>query len=215
MAHLSNDPGLLQAFENNLDVHKATAAEIFNIPFEKVTTEQRRSAKAINFGLIYGMSSFGLAQQLGTTRQLAQAYMDCYFSRYPGVKAYMENTRLIAKEKGYVETICGRRLYLPEINARQINRQRAAERAAINAPLQGTAADIIKIAMISISKALAEQQWDASMIMQVHDELVFEVAKDHCNNVAQLINHYMANAVSLKVPLIVDIGIGNNWDEAH
>lgn len=215
MAHLSNDPGLLTAFANELDVHKATAAEIFGVPFEQVTQEQRRSAKAINFGLIYGMSSFGLAQQIGTTRQNAQNYIDVYFARYPGVKAYMENTRKLAHQQGYVETIFGRRLYLPEINSRQQMRQRAAERAAINAPLQGTAADIIKIAMINLHQQLLTQQLNAHIIMQVHDELVFEAAIEELEAATALIRKTMAAATVLAVPLVVDVGIGNNWEEAH
>lgn len=215
MAHLSQDPSLLNAFANDLDIHKATAAEIFSIDLDEVTSEQRRSAKAINFGLIYGMSAFGLAQQLGISRYDAQNYMDIYFKRYPGVAAYMENTRKLAKQQGYVETISGRRLYLPEINARQQARQRAAERAAINAPLQGTAADIIKLAMISIFKALQQQQIKAHMIMQVHDELVFEVAENELAKATQLIDKTMAQAAQLAVPLVVDIGVGDNWDEAH
>lgn len=215
MAHLSQDPGLLHAFANDLDVHKATAAEIFNVPFEKVTHEQRRNAKAINFGLIYGMSSFGLAQQIGISRYEAQNYMDIYFTRYPGVKVYMENTRMTAKQQGYVETLFSRRLYLPEINARQQQRQRAAERAAINAPLQGTAADIIKLAMINIFQEPRYQKLNAHMVMQVHDELVFEVAEDEVDKTVQLIKQMMSAAATLMVPLIVDVGIGNNWDEAH
>ena len=214
MSHISSDPGLLKAFELNLDVHQATAAEVLDVALENVTPDQRRSAKAINFGLIYGMSSFGLAKQLGVDRHAAQEYIDRYFKRYPNVKLYMENTRTQAHAKGFVETLSGRRLYLPEINSSQIMRQKAAERAAINAPLQGTAADIIKRAMINIDKWLREENIDAKMIMQVHDELVFEVREADTAEFMELIRKHMMDAAQLKIPLLVSVGSGNNWDEA-
>jgi DNA polymerase-1 len=214
MAHISKDPALLYAFEKNLDVHQATAAEVLGIPLEKVTAEQRRSAKAINFGLIYGMSAFGLARQLGIDRHAAQEYIDRYFARYPGVKNYMENTRLTAHSKGYVETLSGRRLYLPDINSSQFMRQKAAERAAINAPLQGTAADIIKLAMINIHAWLTREKISAKMIMQVHDELVFEVNEDEVTAFMEVICQQMMHAAKLNVPLLVSVGVGDNWDAA-
>lgn len=215
MAHIAQDRGLLNAFSKGWDIHAATAAEILGMPIEKISSEQRRSAKAINFGLIYGMSAFGLAKQLGIERNAAQDYMDRYFARYPDVKRYMELTRQQAHKQGYVETLSGRRLNLPEINTRNLQRQKAAERAAINAPLQGTAADIIKTAMISLDQALKESKLKASMIMQVHDELVFEVAESDLTPAIELIKKHMSGAVKLSVPLVVDVGIGNNWDEAH
>lgn len=214
MAHISEDPALLSAFAQNLDIHKATAAEVWETPLDKVTPEMRRNAKAINFGLIYGMSAFGLTRQLGIDRKAAQEYIDRYFLRYPNVKAYMENTRIHAKEKGYVETLWGRRLYLPEINAKQIPRQKAAERTAINAPLQGSAADIIKMAMIRIDQWLRTSGLQASMIMQVHDELVFEAADADVAAVKQGIIDHMTHIVKLKVPLLVSVGVGDNWDSA-
>jgi DNA polymerase-1 len=215
MAHLSDDPGLLEAFNQNLDVHRATAAEVFDTPLDKVTDEQRRSAKAINFGLIYGMSAFGLAKQLGLGRNDAQQYIDRYFERYPGVKTYMDNTRQVAAEQGYVETLFGRRLYLPEINSRNGMRRQAAERAAINAPMQGTAADIIKRAMVMTDEGLKGKDFDARMIMQVHDELVLEVKKQDVEKVTPWLSTTMSAAASLSVPLIVDVGEGENWDQAH
>ncbi|MDF2866716.1 MAG: polymerase [Gammaproteobacteria bacterium] len=215
MAHLSQDQGLLTAFAQNLDIHSATAAEIFNIPLEQVSALQRRSAKAINFGLIYGMSAFGLAKQLGIGRNEAQFYIDRYFARYPGVKQYMEDTRAKAKEIGYVETLFGRRLYVPDINARNLQRQRAAERIAINAPMQGTAADIIKLAMIRTATRIIKPAIDGRMIMQVHDELVFEIAESDLDKAIVMIKQCMMEAAQLRVPLIVDVGIGDNWDEAH
>lgn len=215
MAHLSDDNSLLEAFANGLDVHKATAAEVFGVTIDEVTSDQRRSAKAINFGLIYGMSAFGLAKQLGIGRADAQQYVQRYFERYPGVQDYMERTRKQAHELGYVETIHGRRLYLPDINAGNKMRQQAAERTAINAPMQGTAADIIKKAMISVDSWLQESQHDARMIMQVHDELVLEVKEALVEQVVAELKARMAAAATLSVPLIVDVGIGNNWDEAH
>lgn len=215
MAHLSADEGLLKAFTEGQDVHRATAAEVFGVAPEQVTTDLRRSAKAINFGLIYGMSSFGLAQQLGLSRSQAQSYIDLYFARYPGVKNYMDCIREQAREQGYVETLFGRRLYLPEINSRNAARRQYAERTAINAPMQGTAADIIKRAMIAADRWLYRDKPDAKMVMQVHDELVFEIAEDQLDDCAAKIRSIMCAAADLDVPLIVDIGIGNNWDEAH
>ncbi len=215
MAHLSGDTGLLNAFANGVDIHSATAAEVFAVTLENVTTDLRRSAKAINFGLIYGMSAFGLAQQLGITRKQAQSYIDLYFDRYPGVKQYMDTIRELAKQQGYVETLFGRRLYLPEINSRHAARRQYAERTAINAPMQGTAADIIKIAMINTHQWLQQNHSSNKMIMQVHDELVFEVAESQIEMFSDAINEIMTSAAQLDVPLIVDIGVGNNWDEAH
>ena len=215
MAHLSDDAGLLSAFEKGLDVHRATAAEVFGVGLEGVTPEMRRSAKAINFGLIYGMSAFGLAKQLHVGRNEAQQYIDRYFERYPGVQRYMNNIRALAHEQGYVETIFGRRLYLPEINAKNKNLQMAAERTAINAPMQGTAADIIKTAMIKVQEWLDETQLDAQIIMQVHDELVLEVAESKLEQVRAGLIERMSGAATLKVPLLVEAGVGDNWDEAH
>jgi DNA polymerase-1 len=217
MAHISGDEGLLRAFAEDLDVHQATAAEVFGVPLTKVTADQRRSAKAINFGLIYGMSAFGLARQLGIGRDEAQRYVDLYFDRYPGVKAYMDRTRTEARERGYVETVFGRRLYLPDINARQQSRRQYAERSAINAPMQGTAADIVKRAMIDVDHWLAGDGRDtgARILMQVHDELVLEVPVDSLARVKDRVVTLMAGAAQLKVPLKVDAGTGANWDEAH
>jgi DNA polymerase-1 len=215
MAHMSGDEGLLRAFREGLDVHRATAAEVFDCPLEEVSDEQRRKAKAINFGLIYGMSAFGLARQLHLGRHEAQEYIDLYFERYPGVQTYMENTRALAHEQGYVETLFGRRLYLPEINARNKMRQQAAERTAINAPMQGTAADIIKRAMIRVDDWLQDGGADARMIMQVHDELVLEVAEGEAEAVSDRVCELMAGAAKLDVELLVEAGIGDNWDEAH
>lgn len=215
MAHLSGDKGLMRAFNEDLDVHRATAAEVFATEVDKVSNEQRRSAKAINFGLIYGMSAFGLAKQIGVGRKDAQEYIDRYFDRYPGVKVYMEDTRALAAKKGYVETVFGRRLYLPEINARNRIRQQAAERTAINAPMQGTAADIIKRAMINVSQWLKSDQIDAKIIMQVHDELVLEVKNEFVDELIARLVDLMSEAVSLSVPLVVDAGYGSNWDQAH
>jgi len=216
MAHLSADQGLLNAFNQGLDVHRATAAEVFDVALDEVSDEQRRRAKAINFGLIYGMSAFGLAKQLGVGRNDAQQYIDLYFDRYPGVKEYMDRIRLDAAEKGYVETLMGRRLYLPEINASNGMRRQAAERTAINAPMQGTAADIIKTAMIVVNQWLSENSdVDAKIIMQVHDELVLEVRSELIDEVSKTLSDIMSNAVELSIPLVVDVGIGDNWDEAH
>ena len=215
MAHLSADKSLLNAFKEGQDIHRATAAEVFDVALDDVETEQRRAAKAINFGLIYGMSAFGLAKQLNVTRYQAQDYIDLYFERYPGVKDYMDNTREQAHETGYVETLFGRRLYLPEINSRNGMRRQYAERTAINAPMQGTAADIIKRAMINVYNSLQNSEISALIIMQVHDELVFEVAKDHVDDLSTLLHKEMESAADLNVPLLVDIGVGINWDEAH
>jgi len=215
MAHLSGDEGLLKAFTEGLDVHKATAAEVFGVSVDAISTEQRRSAKAINFGLIYGMSAFGLAKQLRVGRYEAQDYIDTYFERYPGVKSYMDSTRIEAADVGYVETLKGRRLYLPEIKSSNGMRRAAAERTAINAPMQGTAADIIKLAMIDVELWLAESGLDARVIMQVHDELVLEVAESDVEAVAEGLCAKMEGAMSLDVPLLVEVGIGDNWDEAH
>lgn len=215
MAHLSKDKGLLEAFSNNEDIHRKTAAEVFAIKPDEVSNEQRRAAKAINFGLIYGMSPFGLAKQLGIRRNEAKEYVDRYFAHYPDVKNYMENTREQAREQGYVETVFGRRLYLPEINARNAARRQYAERTAINAPMQGTAADIIKSAMIKIEAWLNKEHPDVKLIMQVHDELVFEVPEEKVDALEPEIRNIMTHSVELSVPLLVDIGTGNNWDAAH
>ncbi|HET8701977.1 MAG TPA: DNA polymerase I [Nitrococcus sp.] len=215
MAHLSGDEGLLRAFAAGEDIHRATAAEVFGVSLERVTSEQRRAAKAINFGLIYGMSAYGLARQLGIERDAGQHYVERYFERYPGVKAFMERTRREARERGYVETVFGRRLYLPEINASNQQRRQAAERTAINAPMQGSAADIIKRAMIRVDQWLQSEREDVFMVLQVHDELVFEVPAPTVPEVAERIREFMAAAAQLSVPLIVDTGSGDNWDEAH
>lgn len=215
MAHLSADKSLLDAFDKGMDIHKTTAAEVFSVAIEDVTNDQRRAAKAINFGLIYGMSAFGLAKQLGIGRSDAKEYIDLYFNRYPSVKTFMDDTREKAKQDGFVETVYQRRLYLPEINARNAARRQYAERTAINAPMQGTAADIIKLAMINIDNWLQASNIDAKMIMQVHDELVFEVATDKLNEFIREIDSRMSENNKLNVPLVVDIGHGNNWDEAH
>ena len=216
MAHLSGDKGLLDAFAHGKDIHKATASEVFGVPLDEVTTEQRRSAKAINFGLIYGMSAFGLSKQLNIPRNEAQKYMDLYFERYPGVLEYMDSTRESAKEKGYVETVFGRRLYLPDIKASNGARRKGAERAAINAPMQGTAADIIKMAMIKVDDWIRKNASDdVTMMMQVHDELVFEIKEDKVETYVSTITALMESAATLNVPLVVEAGVGENWDEAH
>jgi len=215
MAHLSKDEGLLKAFAAGQDVHRATAAEVFEVALDDVSADQRRSAKAINFGLMYGMSAFGLGKQLGILRGEAQQYIDLYFDRYPGVKAYMDNTRENASKQGFVETVFGRRLYLPEINARNAQRRQYAERSAINAPMQGTAADIIKRAMIDVHRWLGGEDTGGRMIMQVHDELVFEVPEDKVDVFGATVREIMCGAAELSVPLQVDIGTGLNWDEAH
>jgi len=215
MAHLSGDEALLHAFKNDLDIHRATAAEIFNIAPDEVSSEKRRHSKAVNFGLIYGMSAFGLAKQLQIERKQAQLYIDQYFSQYPGVKAYMDNTREQARELGYVETVFGRRLYLPDIKSKNHNMRQYAERTAINAPMQGTAADIIKRAMIAVDKHLGHANSDVNMIMQVHDELVFEVAAEQVDDFAQQFTQIMQEVADLSVPLVVDSGSGENWALAH
>lgn len=215
MAHLAQDEGLLDAFRQGLDVHRATAAEVFGVSLEEVTADQRRSAKAINFGLIYGMSAFGLAKQIGVDRKQSQDYIDRYFARYPGVLRYMENTRAQAADKGYVETLFGRRLYLPEIHSKNQAMRKGAERTAINAPMQGTAADIIKRAMIEVDAWLQDSGLDARVVMQVHDELVLEVREDLIDQVSTGLQQRMSAAASLDVPLLVETGVGNNWDEAH
>ena len=215
MAHLAQDPGLRDAFRNDRDVHKATASEVFGVELEDVTTDQRRSAKAINFGLIYGMSAHGLAKQIGCDRGQAQLYMDRYFARYPGVLDYMERTRQQASEQGYVETLFGRRLYLPDIKAKNAAIRKGAERTAINAPMQGSAADIIKRAMIKVDEWLAESGLDARVIMQVHDELVLEVHEDQVDALRDGLLPLMSAGAALDVPLIVEAGVGDNWDQAH
>src|SRR5882762_8915571 len=215
MAHLSGDASLLQAFAEDRDVHQATAAEVFSTPLGEVSADQRRSAKAINFGLMYGMSAFGLARQLGIGRGDAQKYMDLYFERYPGVKRYMEETRRQARETGFVETVFGRRLYLPEIQSRNQALRQYAERSAINAPMQGTAADIIKRAMIEVDAWLQSSRMPAELIMQVHDELILEVADEAVEAIVEPLRAHMARAATLAVPLKVDVGVGRNWDEAH
>jgi DNA polymerase-1 len=215
MAHLSGDKGLKKAFAADQDIHRATAAEVFETDFDAVTDDQRRSAKAVNFGLMYGMSAFGLAKQLGVARGEAQEYIDLYFDRYPGVRAFMDGIREKAKEQGYVETVYGRRLYLPEINARNAQRRQYAERTAINAPMQGSAADVIKRAMIILHDWLLSSNARARMIMQVHDELVLEVHEDAVEAVRHKVIEVMENADHLSVPIRVAVGIGKNWDEAH
>ena len=220
MAHLSGDPGLTKAFHENVDVHQATASEVFDVAYDDVDKDHRRAAKAINFGLMYGMSAFGLSRQLKIGRSEAQAYMDTYFMRYPGVQQFMEDTRVRARDQGYVETLFGRRLYLPDINASNMQRRQGAERAAINAPMQGTAADIIKRAMISVDAWLQSEQTsgqdpDAWLVMQVHDELVFEVRKDKLDWLKTAVEEHMSGAADLKVPLVVDSGHGPDWETAH
>ena len=215
MAHLSGDPALLRAFADGRDVHQATAAEVFGVPLDQVSSDQRRSAKAINFGLIYGMSAFGLAKQLGIDRGSAARYVELYFERYPGVKRFMDTTREQAKTRGYVETVRGRRLYLPQIRSRDRQLQQYAERSAINAPMQGTAADIIKQAMLDVEAALTASALPARLIMQVHDELVIEVHADALEAVQALVREAMVGAGTLAVPLQVQIGHGANWDQAH
>jgi DNA polymerase-1 len=215
MAHISGDASLLKAFAAGEDIHRATAAEVFETGLAEVSSDQRRAAKAINFGLIYGMSAFGLAKQLGISREKAQLYVDLYFLRYPGVKAYMDRTRDLARQQGYVETLFGRRLYIPDINARNAQRRQYAERTAINAPMQGTAADIIKKAMITVDGWIQREMPPVSMIMQVHDELVFEVREDYAEAASARIRGLMEQAAQLDVPLVVEVGVGENWDQAH
>jgi DNA polymerase-1 len=215
IAHLSEDKGLLKAFADGLDIHRATASEVFATPFDQVTSDQRRSAKAINFGLLYGMSAFGLAKQLDIGRGEAQTYLETYFQRYPGVKTYLDETRELAGQQGYVETLYRRRVYLPNIHAKQAMLRQAAERAAINAPMQGTAADLIKLAMIAVQDWIDNNQAPATMIMQVHDELVFEIKKEAVEEASKHITQAMSGIAQLKVPLVVDIGVGDNWEQAH
>jgi DNA polymerase-1 len=215
MAHISQDEGLLRAFAAGEDIHRATAAEVFGIPLGQVDQEQRRYAKVINFGLIYGMSEFGLATQLGIERSAARAYMERYFARYPGVERYMQLTREKAKQMGYVETVLGRRLWLPEINNANGNRRQGAERAAINAPMQGTAADIIKLAMIAVQNWLQQDKLRSKLIMQVHDELVLEVPDDEIALMKNALPGYMSQVLQLDVPLLIEVGAGNNWEQAH
>jgi DNA polymerase-1 len=215
MAHLSGDAGLKSAFASGEDVHRATAAEVFGVALDEVTADQRRNAKAINVGLIYGMSAFGLGRQLGIGRNDAQAYVDLYFSRYPGVKAYMDETRERAHDTGFVETVFGRRLYLPEINSRNVQRRQYAERTAINAPMQGTAADIIKRAMITVDDWIQRERPGARLVMQVHDELVLEVPEAAADGASADLAEIMQSAADLTVPLKVDARSGANWDEAH
>ncbi|AKE21663.1 DNA polymerase A family protein [Francisella tularensis subsp. tularensis str. SCHU S4 substr. NR-28534] len=216
MAHLSKDKNLLKVFNQNLDIHSATAAEVLGISIDEVSSEQRRKAKAINFGLIYGMSAFGLARQLEIPRAEAQEYIDIYFNRYPSVKEYMTTAKEFAKQNGYVETILGRRLYLPEINSKNVMQRNAAERAAINAPMQGTAADIIKKAMINVNMMISQEyNSEIKMVMQVHDELVFEVKKTKLEEIVAKIKSIMEAAVKLNVPLEVNVDSGKSWDQAH
>jgi DNA polymerase-1 len=215
MAHLSGDPGLLSAFAQGEDVHRATAAEVFGVALTEVSGEQRRAAKAINFGLIYGMSAFGLAKQIGVDRSAAQVYMDRYFARYPGVARYMEETRALAKEKGYVETVFGRRLWLPDIRASNVGRRQGAERAAINAPMQGTAADLIKRAMLAVQGWLDRERLQSLLILQVHDELLLEVPEAELDTVRGALPGLMNGVAELAVPLLVEVGVGDNWDAAH
>ena len=215
MAHLSGDEGLLAAFAEDRDVHRATAAEVFGLQVAEVTADQRRAAKTINFGLIYGMSPFGLARQLGIERSAAHSYVERYFQRYPGVRRFMDDTRKQARERGFVETVYGRRLYLPDIRSGNAQTRQYAERSAINAPMQGTAADIIKRAMIAVDAWCTREDAPARLIMQVHDELVLEVRSDAVESVAEAVRERMATAAELRVPLRVDVGTGANWDEAH
>jgi DNA polymerase-1 len=215
MAHLSGDESLKRAFERGDDVHRATAAEVFGVPLDKVSADERRAAKVINFGLIYGMSSFGVAQNLGIERATAQAYIESYFARYPGVKRFMDQTREKARQEGYVETVFGRRLYLPEMKSGSPARRQAAERAAINAPMQGTAADLIKLAMVAVQNYLEKERMKSLLIMQVHDELVLEVPEAELEPVRKNVRELMQNVAKLDVALIVDVGVGDNWDQAH
>jgi DNA polymerase-1 len=215
MAHLSGDENLRRAFREREDVHRATAAEVFGMPLEKVGDDERRVAKVINFGLIYGMSSFGVAQNLGIERGTAQTYIDSYFARYPGVKRYMDRTREQARAQGFVETVFGRRLWLPELKSGAPIRRQAAERAAINAPMQGTAADLIKLAMIAVQDFLEKDRLKSLLIMQVHDELVLEVPEQELEAVKAKVSELMQSVARLDVPLVVETGVGSNWDEAH
>jgi DNA polymerase-1 len=214
MAHVSEDPGFCQAFAQGEDIHRATAAEVFGVPIDAVTPDQRRTAKTINFGLIYGMGAHGLAGNLGITREAAQNYIDRYFTRYPGVAQYMAQTKAKAHEQGYVQTVFGRRLWLPDINAAGARRA-GAERAAINAPMQGTAADLIKMAMVQVLKWMEQQKLRSRVIMQVHDELVLDVTQEELDLVCERLPDLMCSVAQLKVPLLAELGQGNNWDEAH
>jgi DNA polymerase-1 len=215
MAHLSGDRSLLEAFSRGEDVHRHTAAEVFDTPAAEVSSEQRRYAKVINFGLIYGMSAFGLAQNLAIERSAAQSYMDKYFARYPGVAQYMERTRMEARERGYVETVFGRRLWLPDIGSANMQRRQGAERQAINAPMQGTAADLIKMAMIAVQGWLERERLATKLVMQVHDELVLEVPEKELDIVKPNVEKLMMGVATLDVPLVVEAGVGDNWEEAH
>jgi DNA polymerase-1 len=215
MAHLSGDKSLVEAFASGQDVHRHTAAEVFDTPPAEVTSEQRRYAKVINFGLIYGMSAFGLAQNLGIERSAAQSYMNKYFARYPGVAAYMERTRNEAHEQGFVETVFGRRLFLPDIRSSNQARRQGAERQAINAPMQGTAADLIKMAMIAVQGWIERERLATKLIMQVHDELVFEVPEGELERVKHNVEQLMMGVAKLDVPLLVEAGVGDNWEKAH
>ena len=215
MAHISGDEALLQAFHQGLDVHRATAAEVFGLALDQVSSEQRRYAKVINFGLIYGMSAYGLARNLGIDNTAAKNYIERYFARFAGVKRYMDDTRAQAKAQGYVQTVFGRRLYLPEINSPNGQRRAGAERAAINAPMQGTAADLIKLSMVHVQRALDAGGYGTRMIMQVHDELVFEVPQAEVDWLRTEIPRIMAAVAQLKVPLLAEVGVGANWDKAH
>lgn len=215
MAHVSDDANLQRAFAAGEDIHRATASEVFGVPLAEVSSEQRRAAKAINFGLIYGMSVFGLASNLGITRDAAQAYNDRYFTRYPGVARYMDETRLLAREQGYVETVFGRRLQLPDIKAASGPRRQGAERAAINAPMQGTAADLIKMAMVAVQDWLVDEKLQTRLIMQVHDELVLEAPDAEVGRVREMVPRLMSEVAELRVPLVAEIGAGHNWEQAH
>jgi DNA polymerase-1 len=215
MAHISEDPGLLRAFAEGIDVHRATAAEVFGVPVAEVSSEQRRYAKVINFGLIYGMGAFGLASNLGIEQKAAKDYIERYFARFAGVRRYMDETRVSARATGYVETVFGRRLWLPEINSGNGPRRSGAERQAINAPMQGTAADLIKLAMIAVQQALDQEQRATRMVMQVHDELVLEVPAAEEPWAREAIPRLMAGVAALRVPLLAEVGVGRNWDEAH
>ena len=215
MAHISADEGLLRAFSDGIDVHRATASEVFGVPVPDVSSEQRRYAKVINFGLIYGMGAFGLASNLGIEQKAARDYIDRYFARYPNVKRYMDRTRASAAEKGFVETLFGRRIYLPEIRGGSGPRRSAAERQAINAPMQGTAADLIKLAMLAVQEALDREGRATKMVMQVHDELVFEVPQAEIEWARERVPALMAGVAQLSVPLVAEVGVGPNWDKAH
>jgi len=215
MAHLSNDAGLMKAFINGEDVHRQTASEIFGTPLAEISSEQRRYAKTINFGLIYGMSAFGLSKSLGIARDAAKLYMDRYFQRYPNVLHYMENIRKIARNDGFVETICGRRLWISGLDSSNAMMRQGAERAAINAPMQGSAADLIKLAMIEVASWLHREQLQSRLLMQVHDELVLEVPRHEIERIQQALPELMTNVMPLHVPLEVEVGVGNTWGQAH